>query len=212
MTPEVPTKLYKELPSIFSFDNSIGTFNIVNSTKACGPRSAIPVGPRFQADVPDWVGPPCKEQLFDSKWLDFKVWPLKGKKLEASNGQIGKGRPHICLCQTPGSTIFDEMGEVASGLWTHRQQESFNNLVKMTSGLKDKSFLKQAIQYFPCKSRENIVSYYFNVIVLRRMSKLTRLASAAVAADSDDDDEDEDEDEDEEKEGKPRKLLSRYLT
>ncbi|KAF6164663.1 hypothetical protein GIB67_014184 [Kingdonia uniflora] len=97
---------------------------------------------------------------------------------------------------------FDEMGEGVSDLWTHRQQESFSTLMKMNSGFETESFLKMAMQLFPCKSRENIVSYYFNVIILRRMRKQARLTYLAI---------DSDNDEVEERSRKSQKLACKYL-
>ncbi|KAF6165514.1 hypothetical protein GIB67_015837 [Kingdonia uniflora] len=94
------------------------------------------------------------------------------------------------------------MGEGVSDLWTHRQQESFSTLMKMNSGFETESFLKMAMQLFPCKSRENIVSYYFNVIILRRMRKQARLTYLAI---------DSDNDEVEERSRKSQKLACKYL-
>ncbi|KAF7144989.1 hypothetical protein RHSIM_Rhsim04G0166100 [Rhododendron simsii] len=73
-------------------------------------RMAIPVGPGFQADVPEWNGPPNKEsfnfQVSDSKtsrWLGTRIWPLKGLTKKINDIAVGKGRPNSCPCVSPGS-------------------------------------------------------------------------------------------------------------
>ncbi|KAK4730479.1 hypothetical protein R3W88_023467 [Solanum pinnatisectum] len=75
-------------------------------------RFVIPVGPRFQADVPDWTDPADKDN-FDyeasnsenSRWLGTRVWPTENEDLEVSSRVIGKGRPHTCSCRTPGTAV-----------------------------------------------------------------------------------------------------------
>lgn len=73
-------------------------------------RMAIPVGPSFQADVPEWNGPPNTEsfnfQVSDSKtsrWLGTRIWPPKGRTKKINNRAVGKGRPNSCPCVSPGS-------------------------------------------------------------------------------------------------------------
>ncbi|OVA17675.1 ELM2 domain [Macleaya cordata] len=179
------------------------------------PRLAIPVGPRFQADIPDWTGPVNRENSSadaqcnseDSRWLGTKIWSIEDKNTENSSERIGKGRPYSCSCNSSGSLKciklhvfekrrqlqddlgpaffswrFDEMGEDVSKSWTLKEQKSFNILVS-----KSNSFLKPALNQLTSKCRKSIVSYYFNVFLLRLMSKQTRLASKIV--DSDDDEE-----------------------
>lgn len=74
-------------------------------------RLTIPIGPRFQADVPDWADLDRKECLNskdsdseNSKWLGTRIWPIEGRKLGANTRTVGKGRPDSCSCGSPGST------------------------------------------------------------------------------------------------------------
>ncbi|PIA54403.1 hypothetical protein AQUCO_00900745v1 [Aquilegia coerulea] len=171
------------------------------------PRFPIPVGPCFQANIPERSCKPNCSADGDSnidntdKWLD--------KNAETSKEFIGKGRPSSCSCNSPGSTQciklhidqsrlqlqhdlgsaffdwkFDEMGEEVVKLWTPSKQKSFDRLVKKNPKSKTKSFWKPALKLFSSKSTRSIVSYYFNVFVLRRMSRQTRLACKI--ADTDD--------------------------
>lgn len=82
-------------------------------------KAAVPVGPRFQAELPDWIGPPGKHILANkekesdgSKWLGTQVWPIKDEaappletdaKETMEDVGIGKGRPNFCHCESSGS-------------------------------------------------------------------------------------------------------------
>ncbi|CAK9154470.1 unnamed protein product [Ilex paraguariensis] len=179
-------------------------------------RTVIPVGPHFQADVPDWIGPVNKGILrgeyCDSetlRWLGTRVWPNEDTNKESTGKAVGKGRPDSCSCVSPGSTDcsrihileqrlllqydlgptffswkFDEMGEEVSKSWTLKEQQSFDSLVKVSPPSKGKNFLKHALKCFPCKCKRNILSYYFNVSIPRRMSMEIR--SSLHQVDSDD--------------------------
>lgn len=175
---------------------------------------AIPVGSRFQAKVPDWIGMPSEHDPNDSRWLGTKTWPIEGNRSSTDSDdadKIGKGRPYSCPCPSPGSEQcvklhiqekcaelqqhlgptfrdwnFHTMGEEAvSRLWTPKEQRKFETLVKRNPPSQDKSFLKPAMDDFPSKTREDIVSYYCNVFVPRRISKLTRAGCQTIHTDDD---------------------------
>lgn len=185
---------------------------------------AIPVGSRFQADVPRWIdddGMPLNhrqscaedEDGDTSRWLRTRSWPIDGSSSTSStiDDEIGKGRADSCSCPSPGSETcaklhiqekiaelqqalgaafkdwhFDTMGEeAASKSWTPKEQKRFEALVKGNPPSKQKSFLKPAMEAFPSKSRAEIVNYYCNVFVPRRIGRLTRAGCRII--DSDDD-------------------------
>ncbi|KAK9168217.1 hypothetical protein Syun_000357 [Stephania yunnanensis] len=150
--------------------------------------------------------------LDNSKWLGTKIWSVEGTDIETSTEMIGKRRHHPCSCDSPGSTEctnhhitqerdrlkselgpaffswkFNEMGEQVSCLWTQQEQNRFQNILKGSPMSNSKAFWKTAFKCFPGKSRENIVSYYFNVHVLRQISRQTRLPGAIVDTDNEDD-------------------------
>ncbi|XP_031121090.1 AT-rich interactive domain-containing protein 1-like [Ipomoea triloba] len=162
---------------------------------------AIPVGPRFQADLPDWIGPPNNDIEKESKWLGTQVWPIKNDPEETNEARIGKGRPEFCNCGSPGSVEcvrrhvgeerkkleselgpafqewrFDEMGEDVSDQWSLREQRKFESIVKRNNPLlsQGKSFLQAAMAAFPSHNKHSILNYYFNVYLPRRFSKETR--------------------------------------
>ena len=182
---------------------------------------AIPIGYRYQVDVPEWVGMPNEQHSCGkdgasepSRWLGTKSWPIEGSSSTATNNdadKMGKGRPDSCSCASPGSAqcvklhiqekrarlrqdlgpafrdwSFHTMGEEAvSSSWTPREQRKFETLVKRHPPSQDKSFLNPAIEAFPSKSRKDIVSYYWNVFVPSRISRLSRAGCKTI--DSDDD-------------------------
>ncbi|KAI3947207.1 hypothetical protein MKX01_019860 [Papaver californicum] len=186
------------------------------------PRLAIPVGPRFQADIPDWIEPRksdnfSTDNLSDSRYVGTKVWPIEGKNTEDSKEErIGKGRSYSCSCNSMGSISciklhifekgcqlradlgsvfftwkFDEMGEEVSKSWTAVEQQCFESLVKTNRISQTDSFLVSALKQLSGKCRRSILSYYFNVFILRRMRKQARLATEFV--DSEDDDGNDDD-------------------
>ncbi|KAJ4832986.1 hypothetical protein Tsubulata_021062 [Turnera subulata] len=175
-------------------------------------RRYVAIGPRFQADVPEWTGMVHES---DSKWLGTSVWPLKcGKQnVPAAVDCIGKGRPDICGCQHPGSVScihfhiaerrmklklelgpvfyhwrFDRMGEEVSLRWTTKEEKRFKDMVRFNPASLGMCFWDEAHKYFPRKSRDELVSYYFNVFVARRRSYQNRVTPKDI--DSDDDDSD----------------------
>lgn len=148
--------------------------------------------------------------LDDSKWLGTQIWPLEGDDRRLGEEMIGKGRSDSCACTSPGSVEcirfhvnntrvqlksnlgpafsslgFAEMGEEVSKSWTQEEQMRFDDLVRQNSSSEGKSFWEPALKYFTSKRRQDIVSFYFNVFVLRWMSIRTRLGAWAV--DSSDD-------------------------
>lgn len=175
-------------------------------------RLAIPVGPRFQADISDWTGPPpsSHNESSTSRWLGTQVWPIKDRSPDTKAGLIGKGRPDFCQCISPGSIEcvkrhvnekriqlqfdlgpafmrwkFDEMGQDVSKLWSLEEQKKFDFLVKTNPISQGKSFLKPAVESLPSQSKETIVGYYLNVYIPRRFSIQTRAGFRTVDTDDD---------------------------
>ncbi|XP_042015912.1 AT-rich interactive domain-containing protein 2-like isoform X2 [Salvia splendens] len=74
-------------------------------------KLAIPVGPRFQVDIPSWNPPSSKSRITigetelndENKWLDSIIWPPKGRSQNVYHDRVGRGRPQDCLCAFPGS-------------------------------------------------------------------------------------------------------------
>ncbi|KAL2330269.1 hypothetical protein Fmac_017850 [Flemingia macrophylla] len=180
------------------------------STRDKCTRVRIPVGPNHQAKVPKWTGMAYES---DSKWLGTQIWPLEkvnSKQLFFERDPIGKGRQDSCGCQVQGSVEcvrfhiakkrskvklelgeafylwnFHKVGEEVRGLWTEQEEKKFQDVVKSNPASLDKCFWDHLFKEFPMKSREDLVSYYFNVFLLQRRAHQNRHTPDNI--DSDDD-------------------------
>ncbi|KAL2643029.1 hypothetical protein R1flu_010616 [Riccia fluitans] len=166
-----------------------------------------------------------------ARWFGKQVWPPP-ECMPASFPDLpaGVGRSLTCACIYPGSVDcvrvhiqeervrlerelgqafyiwkFDEIGESVADTWTREEERRFKAVVKLNPPSNDKNFWEQLPDAFPGKKMRDLVSYYFNVFVLRRRAVQNRLDGRQ--ADSDDDetelpeadsDESEEEEEDEE--------------
>ncbi|XP_020702597.1 AT-rich interactive domain-containing protein 1 [Dendrobium catenatum] len=178
------------------------------------PSKRIPIGGHAQADVPDWIGPAerhdgANDNLDELRWLGTTGRPAKWNETEFKCESIGKGREDSCGCVFSGSVncvklhvrtarrhlksdlgpaffdwCFQQMGEEVCKSWTLKEQMKFDEIVKLNPESEGKSFWDEALKHFTAKRRKDIVSYYFNVYVLRWIRSFTRLKSEP--ADSDD--------------------------
>lgn len=172
-------------------------------------QQKVPTGPQFQAKVPEWHGVTSES---DPKWSGTHVWPLERTehRILIERDPIGKGRQDSCGCQVQGSAEcirfhiaekrmkvklelgssfyrmkLDKMGEEVELSWTDEEQNRFAAIVKSNPQSKDKCFWDQMFKAFHNKSREELVSYYFNVFLLKRRAYQNRFAQDNI--DSDDD-------------------------
>lgn len=173
--------------------NSVNVKNVKKLKQLTMQRLPIPLGPRFQAEVPEWTGPVRGDDGSEnSRWLGTRIWPIKGGSRKSSMKAIGKGRPDSCSCVYPGSADcihvlkerirlqsdlgpafsswkFDEMGEFVLNSWTLKEQKTFESLVKMNMLKNGTNFWKHALKCFPTKSKRSIINLYFNVFIPRRI-------------------------------------------
>lgn len=183
-----------------------------DSTFCMRVQQKVPVGPQFQAEVLAWDGVTYES---DSKWLGTRIWPLEKTEHRSiiERDPIGKGIEDSCGCQLRGSLDcirfhiaekrmrlmvelgsafyrlkLDKMGEEVGLSWTDEEQNKFATIVKSNPASQDKCFWDQILESFSHKSREELVSYYFNVFFLRRRASQNRFAQDKI--DSDDDESD----------------------
>ncbi|GAB2296834.1 hypothetical protein Dimus_030935, partial [Dionaea muscipula] len=160
----------------------------------------VPIGLRYQAQVPQWA---MAIYDCDSKWLGTKTWPSDDKK---RNPFIlaeppGKGRPESCDCHLPGSVEcirfhisenrmklklelgltfhrwkFDKMGEETSLSWSEVEEKRFKQVMRLKLPSLGKS-------YFPKKTRKELVSYYYNVFLIRRRCYQNRVTPRNIDSD-----------------------------
>ncbi|CAI9101850.1 OLC1v1039272C2 [Oldenlandia corymbosa var. corymbosa] len=172
----------------------------------------VPIGSSFQADIPEWTGKASSENS-DSKWLGTRLWPLD--KAEQTRNliereRIGKGRQDSCGCQFPVSlecirfhisekrarlklelglafysSRIDQMGEEFASSWTKEDEKKFHNIVETNPSYLGKFFWQEIVKSFPNKSSKTLVSYYYNVYLLRRRGQQNRIAPHDINSDDD---------------------------
>ncbi|CAH9124786.1 unnamed protein product [Cuscuta epithymum] len=166
----------------------------------------VPVGPLHQAEVPEWTGLISES---DSKWQGTLMWPPEETKSFNELDRIGRGREGQCDCQFPSSVQcirfhtaekryklklelgrlfyqwrFDRMGEEVSLSWTEEEEEKFKNLMRQNATTPNK-FWNSAAKKIPLKTKSMLVSYYYNVFLVKRRSYQNRVTPKDI--DSDDD-------------------------
>lgn len=142
-------------------------------------------------------------------WIGNLVWPHSEFE-GVVRGRIGQGRPNECGCTNPtsiecvrshvlvereklklelgeafNSLGFSDMGETVSEFWMKDEELEFELIMKMNPSSMGKNFWDVIPTALPAKSFKELVSYYFNVFVLRRRSVENRTVPESV--DSDDD-------------------------
>ncbi|KAM0072316.1 putative ELM2 domain-containing protein [Helianthus debilis subsp. tardiflorus] len=173
-------------------------------------KKRIPLGRAFQAEVPNWTN---ATQESETRWLGTRVWPLDKTENRTSlieREPIGKGRRGSCGCQLIGSLDcvrfhiaekrsrlklelgsafvkwkFDSMGEDVSLEWTKTEEKKFARIIKSNPWSSGRSFWDVLVTSFKNRTRPVLVSYYFNVYLLRRRAHQNRADPSNV--DSDDD-------------------------
>ncbi|OEL16808.1 AT-rich interactive domain-containing protein 2 [Dichanthelium oligosanthes] len=181
-------------------------------------KNEIPVGPDYQAQVPQWTGevPVNYDDPETLKWLGTKVWPPVNENCKAlfCSDPIGKGREILCGCNHPGSVEcvrfhvaerrlklkcelglafyawgFDRMGEETALSWTDEEEASFKAVVQRNAPSSGRNFWNRLHLFFQLKGRKELVSYYFNCFLLRRRCYQNRITPKNI--DSDDEEETE---------------------
>ncbi|XVF33301.1 hypothetical protein REPUB_Repub17cG0156800 [Reevesia pubescens] len=167
----------------------------------------VPIGPYFQVEVPEWTGVALES---DAKWLGTRVWPLEKKenRFLIERDRIGKGRQDSCGCHIQdsiqcvkfhisekrlkvklelGSAFnqwkFDKMGEEVASAWKEGEQKMFSSIVKSNPSSLEKCFWDEIYKYFRNKSREELVSYYYNVFLLQRRAYQNRITPSNINSD-----------------------------
>ncbi|KAG2702476.1 hypothetical protein I3760_06G091700 [Carya illinoinensis] len=80
---------------------------------------------------------------------------------------------------------LSDMGEEVADRWTEEEEQIFHEVVYSNPASQGRNFWKHLSFAFPSRSRTELVSYYFNVFVLRRRAAQNR--SNSLDIDSDDD-------------------------
>uniref|UniRef100_A0A1J3IQH9 DNA topoisomerase 2 n=1 Tax=Noccaea caerulescens TaxID=107243 RepID=A0A1J3IQH9_NOCCA len=144
------------------------------------------------------------------KWLGTGVWPTYSLKKKAHYKKVGEGRSDSCSCASPRSTNcikqhiketrellekdinrafytweFDKMGELGSKSWTANEERRFKDLVKNNPLSSSEGFWEFASKAFPRKSVKDLLSYYYNVFLIKRMRLLANSSADHISSDDD---------------------------
>ncbi|KAL6645097.1 hypothetical protein ACP70R_016705 [Stipagrostis hirtigluma subsp. patula] len=204
-----------------SFHQSVGL---------CPTRKPVPIGPNYQAELPE-----CREFVAKSsaigekivsapfhfsdggadedesdKWIRNCVVPMPGADALSSTlkpvyckascdcvdeDSIDCVRKHVRearekLKGSLGADTFKElgfydMGEEVASRWTEEEEHLFQEVVSSYPASLRRDFWDELPLAFPSKSSKELVSYYFNVFMLRKRAEQNRFDPMNI--DSDDD-------------------------
>ena len=203
---DVPGSLYHIIRSSFEEFNSDGQVSSVPVQKT------VPVGSDYQAELPNVIIPTGKgddvdDKAYDLRWIEQRIWPQPQKEHEViAFGEELKYHHELCTCSIQGTLEcvrlhieekrkllkdelgdaffvwgFDEMGEIVAEHWTDEEELAFHDAVRGSP----LSFWCKLQDVFPSKCMADLVSYYFNVFMLRRRGIQNRVIPENI--DSDDD-------------------------
>lgn len=176
-----------------------------SSLWTASPRKQIPIGPTYQADIPPWD----PNTINDGNEQMVGTCVISPSPSE-DNVAVGKGRRE-CDCLDDGSARcvrqhikevryklreviggenfsdlgFYEMGEDVACKWTEEEEGIFHEVIYSNPASLGKNFWTQLSVVFPSRTMKDLVSYYFNVFILRRRAVQNR--SRSLEIDSDDD-------------------------
>lgn len=171
------------------------------------PTKQVPVGSNHQASIPE-----CEILVQTNDDLDRKLMGKCIIPMPESDvcGGAGEGRKE-CLCPDKDTVrcvrrhIMEaregliegigyerfmelglcEMGDEVISLWSEDEEDLFHRVVYSNPVSLGRDFWKQLKATFPSRTMKELVSYYFNVFILRRRATQNRLKTLDV--DSDDD-------------------------
>lgn len=157
------------------------------------------------------LGPDVVDNYNEEKLMGTCVIPMPGSNLSTeADCEVAIGRTE-CDCLDVGSVRcvrqhvtekretlrkflgdekfvylgFSEMGEETSCRWSEEEEHAFREAVYSNPASLGRNFWKHLSALFPTRSKKEIVSYYFNVFMLRKRAAQNR--SQLLEIDSDDD-------------------------
>ncbi|MFS8033020.1 putative SANT/Myb domain-containing protein [Helianthus anomalus] len=172
------------------------------------PRKEIPIGPNHQADVPEFDPEMAKKYCEDGEmecFLGVCVIPFHHSFVSSSDiqidckcfdrGSIRCVQQHVKearlnLKERYGDEKFVElgmldMGEDVASRWSEEEERLFHAVVYSNPVSVGRMFWEQLAIAFPSRTKKELVSYYFNVFILRRRAIQNRAHYLDI--DSDDD-------------------------
>ncbi|KAG9439762.1 hypothetical protein H6P81_019927 [Aristolochia fimbriata] len=177
------------------------------------PRKPVAVGPDHQADVPGWVSQRVDDDGNSEVFMGTCVTPMPNAvslTSEDVDGELGHGR-NPCSCPDEGSIRcvrqhvmearerlrvslgedtfvelgFCDMGEDVADKWSEEEEQVFHEVVFSNPASMGKNFWDHLPTFFPSRTMKELISYYFNVFMLRRRAEQNRLVPLNVDSDND---------------------------
>lgn len=110
-------------------------------------------------------------------------------------GSIRCVRQHVmeareALRENLGQKIFEElgfcdMGEEVAKKWNEEEEQTFHEVVLSNAASEGKNFWDHLPAIFPSRTKKDLVSYYFNVYMLRKRAKQNRFEPLNIDSDND---------------------------
>ncbi|KAM7269712.1 hypothetical protein ACFE04_025209 [Oxalis oulophora] len=168
------------------------------------PRKLIPIGTNHQVDIPDFM--PNARENDDRNLIGTCVVPMPhsepsvsdSKKIDCScsdEGSVRCVRQHISearekLLETLGLNAFldlgfGNMGEQVAEKWSQEEEQLFHEVIFSNPASLGKKFWHGLYVIFPSRTKKEIVSYYFNVFILRRRAEQNRCEAMNIDSDND---------------------------
>ncbi|XP_059299868.1 uncharacterized protein LOC132052374 [Lycium ferocissimum] len=200
------------------------------------PRKLVPIGPDFQAELPEWGAWDSKNksikestheslnlpsQALESDCADHPdeenkltgtcIIPMPKLELPADHEENGGAGKSGCSCEEAGSfgcvlghileareklkealgeetfvrLGFCDVGEVVAEKWSEEEEELFHEVVFSNPAALGRNFWNYLAVEFPSRSMRELVSYYFNVFMLRKRAKQNRFDPLNIDSDND---------------------------
>ncbi|XP_054805662.1 uncharacterized protein LOC129308528 [Prosopis cineraria] len=144
------------------------------------------------------------------RWMGTCIIPMSNMELSTDDGKVGRGRTD-CSCEDWGSVRcvrqhiaeareelakttelerfndlgLCDMGEQVAEKWNAEDEQLFHEVVFSNPASLSKNFWNTFPIVFPARTKKEIVSYYFNVFMLRRRAEQNRNDHLNIDSDND---------------------------
>ncbi|KAK9698970.1 hypothetical protein RND81_08G144700 [Saponaria officinalis] len=193
----------------FEFDHPVRTSFIPNDHYHClldyPPRKRVPIGPEYQAEIPIWGENTSNGSTGDVILNEMCITPNSESQPKAGDGRLdcrcpdrgsircvrlhiaeARGKLRSVLGQDTFMELgFNHMGEVVADKWTNEEEHLFHEVVYSNPVSLGRNFWDGLYAVFPSRTKMEIVSYYFNVFMLRKRAEQNRCDPMNVDSDND---------------------------
>uniref|UniRef100_A0A1D1ZCN7 AT-rich interactive domain-containing protein 2 n=1 Tax=Anthurium amnicola TaxID=1678845 RepID=A0A1D1ZCN7_9ARAE len=147
----------------------------------------------------------------DEKFMGTHIIPMPDFTAVAPEASIVPVTRSACSCHDEGSILcvkqhvmevreklkemlglaifnemgFCDMGEYAAEKWTEEEEQTFLEVVSANPASLGKNFWEHLPRFLPSRTSKELVSYYFNVFVLRKRAEQNRLDPLNIDSDND---------------------------